>query len=137
MKVKLFVEKLEKNKLNNMKKSKNKIFFQKKKRILKKIFGLFDKPRLSVFKSNKHIYAQLIDDENHQTLCYSSTLKKSLFDNVFFKATKYHSFLVGKDLGQQAKLKKIKSIIFDRGKNLYHGLIKNLADGARYEGLKF
>ena len=120
-----------------MKKLKNKNFFQKKKRILKKIFGLYNKPRLSIFKSNKHIYAQLIDDENHQTLCYSSTLKKSIFSTIFFKATKYHSFLVGKDLGKQAKLKGIKSIVFDRGQKIYHGLIKNLADGARQEGLKF
>jgi large subunit ribosomal protein L18 len=118
-------------------KKKNNFFFQKKKRVFKKICGVFIKPRLSIFKSNKHIYAQLIDDENHQTLCCSSTLKKDIFKDTLKFLSKKSAFIVGKILAQEANIRGIKNVVFDRGNRPYHGLIKSLAEGAKSEGLIF
>lgn len=120
-----------------MKKGENNKIFKQKKRLLKKIFGTKNKPRLSVFRSNNHIYAQLIDDLMGNTLGFSSTLKKILFTKSFLKATQLEAFLVGKDIAYQAELKGIKNVIFDKGTNCYHGLVKSLADGARKGGLLF
>jgi len=111
--------------------------FEKKSHPLKKYFGTKIKPRLSVAKSNNHIYAQLIDDIKGISLCFSSTLKKSLFEKKIYKATKIEAFFVGQDLANQAKLKGIHFAVFDKGTNRYHGLIKSLAEGARKNGLQF
>jgi len=118
-----------------MKKRTKKLFIQQKKRYLKKIVGSLEKPRLAVFRSHKHIYAQLIDDENGKTLAFSSTLSKTLeIDN---SSTQKAAFLVGQDLAKKAIQKEIKKVIFDRGTKPYHGRIKSLAEGARNDGLIF
>lgn len=120
-----------------MKKKTKKIFLQKKKRYLKKIVGTTQKPRLSVFRSHKHIYAQLIDDESSETLAFSSTLEKSIKESISSTATKEASQLVGQSLAKKAIQQKIFTVVFDRGNRPYHGRIQSLADGARQEGLLF
>lgn len=121
-----------------MKKEK-KIYLQQKKRYLKKIIGTINKPRLSVFKSNNHIYAQIINDEKGHTLAFSSTLNKIVFNNQYTqsKSTQAAAFLVGEDLAKKALQKNITEIVFDRGSHPYHGRVKSIADGARKQGLIF
>jgi large subunit ribosomal protein L18 len=118
-----------------MKKKVKKIYLQKKKRYLKKIVGTFDKPRLAVFRSHNHIYAQLIDDQNANTLAFSSTLNKAL--DLSITSNQKAAYLVGQDVAKKAIQKDIKSIVFDRGNKPYHGRIKSLAEGARNDGLIF
>lgn len=114
---------------------KKKLYIQKKKRYLTKIFGTIDKPRLSIFRSNKHIYAQIIDDTNANTLVSYSTLKIS---TTFFSAsTSKASFFIGEKVAEKAIEKGIKKVVFDRKKRPYIGRIKNLAEGARFKGLIF
>jgi large subunit ribosomal protein L18 len=101
-------------------------------RIRKKVSGTSQKPRLSVFRSNKEIYAQLIDDVNGVTLASASTKgTKSSGPKVVAAAQ------VGKAIAEKAKAIKIEKVVFDRGGYLYHGRIKSLADGAREGGLIF
>ena len=118
-------------------KTKKNLFEQRKLRnrssIKKKLDG---KPRLSVFRSNKHIYCQIIDDNNHRTLCASSTLDINLKKNLKSTGTKDAAIQVGKDIAEKAKKCGLKEIVFDRGGYLYHGRVKSLADGARDNGLK-
>lgn len=120
-----------------MKKNVKKVYLQQKKRYLKKIQGTGKKPRLAVFRSHKHIYAQLIDDQTAHTLAFSSTLNKEIAKQVKSTSTKEASFLVGIDLAKQAIQKEIETIVFDRGNRPYHGRIRSLAEGARKEGLVF
>ncbi len=108
-----------------------------KKRSFQKIFGTLEKPRLSVFRSNKHLYAQLINDKEGQTLAFSSTLDKEIMNNVDSTSTCKASFIVGQNIAQKAKKQNISQVIFDRGLRIYHGRIKHLAEGARQEGLTF
>ena len=106
-----------------------------KKRIRKIIKGTSERPRLSVFRSNKRIYVQLIDDATGKTLLAASSLEKQL---ASIKVTKTEQAkLVGKLLGERAVSAGIKTILFDRNGYLYHGRIKSLADAAREAGLKF
>jgi len=116
-----------------MSKSKNAKRLARKPRIRKKISGTKARPRLVVFRSNLHIYAQLVDDVNGVTLAASSTqvLEGEL------KANKDSASQVGKDIAAKALEKKIESVVFDRNGYIYHGKIKALADGAREAGLKF
>lgn len=100
------------------------------KKIRKKILGTEEKPRLSVFRSGKHIYAQIIDDKSGKTLVFESDLKLS-------GAKAQKALEVGKLLAEKALKKKIKKVVFDRGGFLYHGRIAKLADGAREGGLEF
>jgi large subunit ribosomal protein L18 len=120
-----------------MKKKRKKIFFQQKKRYLKKIVGSLQKPRLCVFKSHQHIYAQLIDDQNGHTLICSSTLDKKIKEQNLKTSTQAAAFLVGENLGKKAIEKEIQKVVFDRGNWPYHGRIKNIAEGARKQGLIF
>lgn len=120
-----------------MKKGLKKIYLQQKKRFLKKIVGSLDKPRLAVYRSHKHIYAQLIDDKNGHTLAFSSTLDKGLASQITVTANQEASLLVGQDLAKKALAKEITKIVFDRGNRPYHGRIKNVAEGARNAGLIF
>jgi len=107
---------------------------KRKMRIRARIFGTLKRPRLVVFRSNKHIYAQLIDDEQGHTLVWGSDFE--LKENK--KMTKTESaFLVGKLLAQKAKIKKIRQVVFDRNGYRFHGRIKALASGAREAGLEF
>jgi large subunit ribosomal protein L18 len=104
-------------------------------RIRKKVNGVPTKPRLSVFRSNTDIYAQLIDDENGFTLAAASSKEK---DIVAQKGTKTEkSKMVGEAIAKKAIALGLEKVVFDRGGNLYHGRIKSLADGAREGGLKF
>jgi len=115
------------------------------KRIRAKAFGSAEKPRLCVFKSSKHIYAQIIDDEKNRTLFSASDLEinksktKSKAGDSGEAMSKENviAFEVGKLVAKKAVEKKIEKIVFDRGGYTYHGNIKSLADGAREGGLKF
>ena len=120
-----------------MKKHTKKIYLQQKKRSLKKIQGTTEKPRLAVFRSHHHIYAQLIDDTHSCTLAFSSTLNKEISEKVTSTATKEASMLVGEDLAKKAVQKEVTTVVFDRGNRPYHGRIQSLAEGARKQGLVF
>ena len=104
-------------------------------RIRTTVSGTAQKPRLSVFRSNKDIYAQLIDDNAGNTLAAASSREKDIFSAGGPKLDK--SAKVGKLLAERAKAKGIEACVFDRGGYLYHGRVKSLADGAREGGLKF
>ena len=116
----------------------NKIFRRNRirQRIKKVVSGTSDYPRLSVFRSNKEIYCQLIDDVNGKTIVQSSSRDKSIAD-LKLKSNIEISFNVGKSVAELAVKKGIDKIKFDRGGYLYHGRVKSLADGAREGGLKF
>ena len=120
-----------------MKRNIKKLFLQKRKRALKKIIGNFEKPRLSVFRSHKHIYAQLIDDSKGQTLASSSTLDPKVKLNITKMKPQQAAYEVGKELAKKASEKNIAFVAFDRGTRPYHGRIKNIAEGAREIGLIF
>jgi len=120
-----------------MRKKEKKLYLQQKKRYLKKIVGTTDQPRLAVFKSHKHIYAQLINDTIGETLAFSSTLEKDFSLTAKSLATKEASHLVGQNLAKKAILKNLKKVVFDRGNKPYHGRIQSLAEGAREAGLIF
>ena len=93
--------------------------------------------RLSIFRSSKNIYAQIIDDDKGKTLLSSSTLDKKIKSKFKNTGNKEAASEIGKILAEKAKEKGIKKVIFDRGKYLYHGRIKALANGARKAGLDF
>ncbi len=106
-----------------------------RRRIRGKISGTAARPRLSVFRSNKQIYAQIIDDEAGKTLAAASSRDKSIASK---KVTKIEQAkLVGQLVAEKAKEANIETVVFDRGGYVYHGRIKSLADGAREGGLKF
>ena len=107
-----------------------------RQRIKKVVSGTSDYPRLSVFRSNKEIYCQLIDDVNGKTIIQTSSRDKSIAD-LKLKSNIEISFNVGKSVAELALKKGIDKIKFDRGGYLYHGRVKSLADGAREGGLKF
>ena len=104
------------------------------KRVRSKVSGTPECPRLNVFRSGKHIYAQLIDDVNMITLCAASSVEKA-FDGT--GGNKEGAKKVGKLIAERAKTKDIEKVVFDRGGYLYHGRVKELADGAREGGLNF
>ena len=116
-----------------MKLTKDQARKRRKIRIREKIFGTSERPRLVVFRSNKHIYAQIINDEVGQTLASFSTLT---LDGPS-RLNKDTAELVGQKLAEKALEKNIKAVVFDRNGYLYHGRVKALADGARKGGLKF
>ncbi|MCD6011848.1 MAG: ribosomal protein [Flavipsychrobacter sp.] len=103
-------------------------------RIRTKISGTAQKPRLSVFRSNKDIYVQLIDDKTGVTLAAASSREKDIAAQGGNKVAK--SLSVGKAIAQKAKALGIEACVFDRGGYLYHGRVKSVADGAREGGLK-
>nr|YP_010850878.1 ribosomal protein L18 [Lophurella mutabilis]WGH13632.1 ribosomal protein L18 [Lophurella mutabilis] len=95
------------------------------------------KLRLYIFKSNKHIYANLIDDEKEQVITSSSTISKDIKHQIKSFKNCANAQIVGKHIGLKIKKLGIKEIIFDRGKNLYHGQVKAIADATRNEGIIF
>ena len=108
------------------------------KRLRRYIIGSETRPRLAVFRSNNHIYAQVIDDNAQQTICSASTVDKELKeDSEKLSSNCNSSSIVGKLLAKRAMNKGIKKVIFDRGGNLYHGRVKALAEAAREAGLNF
>lgn len=104
-------------------------------RIRKRIIGSAEKPRLSVFRSNKDIYVQLIDDENENTLASASSREKDIAAQKLPKVDT--SKMVGTAIARKAIDLGIKSVVFDRSGYLYHGRVKAVADGAREGGLEF
>lgn len=111
--------------------------FKRKKRIRKKVLGSGSRPRLSVFRSARHIYAQVIDDSTGQTMASACTLEKEARAPGAFADKKAAAAFVGKLVGERAMEKGIKSVVFDRNGFLYHGRVKALSDGARKVGLDF
>ncbi|KHO63415.1 MULTISPECIES: 50S ribosomal protein L18 [Thermoanaerobacter] len=105
-------------------------------RVRKKVFGTPERPRLNVFRSLKHIYAQIIDDTKGYTLVHASTLDPEL-RSIAKGANKQSAKLVGELIAKRALEKGIKDVVFDRGGYIYHGVVKELADAARQAGLNF
>jgi len=115
----------------------NEVRKRKHFRVRKKISGTAERPRLCVFRSSKHIYAQVIDDVSGQTLVAASTLDEALKGKLAYTGNKAAAREVGKLIGEKAIKKGIKTVVFDRGGYLYHGRVQELADGAREAGLEF
>ena len=107
------------------------------RRLRRSLSGTNQRPRLSVFRSNNHIYAQVIDDDAQSTLCAASTLDKDLRTNLKVGGNCDASTAVGELVAQRALAKGIEKVVFDRGGNIYHGRVKALAEAARQAGLKF
>jgi len=135
--MKLSKRTLLKLKNKNKKLKPNKYKKLKRQGLRGKIKGTFERPRLSVYRSNEHIYAQIIDDSSSKTLLACSTLDRSIKLNVSTGRTCDASRLMGEKLAELSLQKNITKIVFDRGPYLYHGRIKALADGARAGGLQF
>ena len=108
------------------------------KRLRRYLSGTESRPRLAVFRSNNHIYAQVIDDDAQNTICAASTLDKDLKASLKVNAGSCDaSTAVGELVAKKALSKGIKQVIFDRGGNIYHGRVKALAEAARVAGLNF
>nr|QCI06634.1 ribosomal protein L18 [Erythroglossum lusitanicum] len=103
----------------------------------KQIKGTRKRPRLYVFKSNKHIYAQLIDDDNNKILTSSSTISKDIKSKINRYANCEAAKIIGKNIATKLKKQGIDQIIFDRGHKIYHGQIKALAEATREQGIHF
>jgi large subunit ribosomal protein L18 len=106
-------------------------------RVRKKIAGSVERPRLCVFRSSKHIYAQIIEDVTGKTLVTASTIAKGTQDSVKYSGNADAAKVVGKLVAEKALAKDIKQVVFDRNGFLYHGRVKALADAAREAGLTF
>ena len=115
--------------------SRNDNRLKRHQRVRKDVFGTPEMPRLCVFRSSKNIYAQIIDDVNRKTLVSASSLE--LKSEGVYGGNKAAAKLVGESLGKKAVAAGIKTVCFDRGGYLYHGRVKELADGAREAGLQF
>ncbi|BBD07133.1 50S ribosomal protein L18 [Desulfovibrio ferrophilus] len=117
-----------------MKLSKNKKRLRRKVRIRKKVNGTSERPRLCVYRSSAHIYAQLVNDEAGETVAATST---QILPSKGKSLNKESATEVGREIAKLAKEKNVESVVFDRNGYLYHGRVKALADGAREGGLKF
>ncbi|MBE6082752.1 50S ribosomal protein L18 [Sporanaerobacter sp. PP17-6a] len=106
-------------------------------RIRQKVAGTPEKPRLNIYRSLNNIYAQIIDDTKGITIVSASTLDKEVKDKLNSTGNKEAAKFVGKLIGKKAVEKGIDQVVFDRGGYVYHGRVKELADGARESGLKF
>lgn len=116
---------------------KNLVRKDRHKRIRSKINGTAEMPRLCVYRSNTHIYAQLIDDNAGKTLISASTTEKALSEKVSGKTKSEAAFMVGELIGKKAVKKGIKQVVFDRGGYIYTGRVQQVAEGARKAGLEF
>lgn len=119
------------------KSNKNAIRKAKHDRIRNDLVGTAEQPRLNVYRSTTHIYAQIIDDESGKTLCSASSLDKELAGKLENKNKSEVAFEVGKLVASRAKKLKIKKVVFDRGGYIYTGRVQKLAEGARDAGLQF
>ena len=118
--------------------SKEKIRYKRKKRVRKKISGTSEMPRLTVFRSSRHIYAQIIDDIGTETIVEASSLSKEIRAKKEISGSNIEgASAIGKAIAEKALTKGIKKVVFDRNGFLYHGRIKAVADGAREKGLEF
>ncbi|MCS7224241.1 MAG: 50S ribosomal protein L18 [Armatimonadetes bacterium] len=106
-------------------------------RVRRRVVGTAERPRLAVFRSLKHIYAQIIDDQTGRTLCAASTLDKSLRQKIQGLSKKEQAAAVGRLISERALAKGITAVVFDRGGHRYHGRVQALADAARQAGLQF
>lgn len=116
---------------------KKKIWLKRKKRVSKKIVSTAARPRLSVFRSTKHIYGQVIDDTTGRTIVAACSNEKTVKDQPKFESKVAQAVFTGKLLAQRALDKGVKKVVFDRNGFLYHGRVKALSDGAREAGLDF
>ena len=116
---------------------KKKTWLKRKKRISKRIISTVERPRLSVFRSARHIYGQIVDDTTGRTIAAASSNEKSVNDQPSFESKVAKAVFTGKLLAQRAMDKGVKKVVFDRNGFLYHGRIKALSDGAREAGLDF
>ena len=116
---------------------KKKTWLKRKKRISKRIKSTVERPRLSVFRSARHIYGQIVDDTTGRTIAAASSNEKSVNDQPSFESKVAKAVFTGKLLAQRALDKGVKKVVFDRNGFLYHGRIKALSDGAREAGLDF
>lgn len=110
---------------------------RRKKRIRKHVNGDTERPRLTVFRSSKHIYAQVVDDSSHQSLAAVSTLSKAIAGELGEKDKRARAAVVGKAIAEACKSKGITKVAFDRNGYAYHGRVKTLAESAREAGLEF
>jgi large subunit ribosomal protein L18 len=106
-------------------------------RVRKKVFGTQARPRLNVFRSANHIYAQVIDDTKDHTLISVSTLDEAVKAETSYGGNKEAARVVGRMIAEKAQKAGVSTIVFDRGGFIYHGRIKELADAAREAGLEF
>ena len=118
-------------------KKKEKLQVRRHKRVRKKVFGTAERPRFSIHRSPKNIYAQIINDEEGKTSVSGSTLNKEFKEEMNYGGNAKAAQLVGKIIAERALEKGIKEVVFDRGGYLYHGRVKALAEEARKSGLKF
>ena len=109
----------------------------RQKRARKKIHGTANRPRLAVFRSNEHIYAQIIDDENGRTLASASTIDRNLRSDLDEQGRQEQAKSVGIAIAERAKAHGVELVVFDRGGFPYHGRVKALAEGSREAGLIF
>ncbi len=123
--------------MNNQAKKNHELRAKRAQRVRKHLRGTSVKPRLCVVKSNCHIQVQLIDDEAGHTLIAASTFSKEFRNTEFNKKNKASARKIGEHIAELAKSKDIKEVIFDRGPFKYHGVLAELADGARAGGLQF
>lgn len=119
------------DKLNNVRR------WRRRNRVRKKLRGCAENPRLCVYRSNKHIYCQLIDDESGKTLASASTRDQAIRDSIKFGGNRDAAKTIGKSIAEKATGLGIKRIKFDRGCYRYHGRVAELASGAREGGLEF
>lgn len=110
---------------------------RRQKYVRLKLSGTAERPRLNVFRSHQHIYAQVIDDSTGHTLASASTVDKEVAAMIAGKKKKDQAAIVGKVVAERAKNAGLTQVVFDRGGYLYHGRVKALADGAREGGLEF
>ena len=110
---------------------------RRKASIRKRIHGTAARPRLSVFRSLNHIYAQAVDDDSGKVLATSSDLEKAMKESLTGKDKKERAKAIGEAIGRKLLEQKVEQVVFDRNGFIYHGRVKELADGARSAGLKF
>lgn len=113
------------------------IWLKRKKRIRKKIISTAERPRLTVFRSAKHIYGQIVDDITGSTIVAACSNEKTVKEQPSFESKVAKAVFTGKLLAQRAMDKGVKKVVFDRNGFLYHGRIKAFSDGAREAGLDF
>jgi large subunit ribosomal protein L18 len=111
--------------------------WRRKRTIRKRVNGTAQRPRLSVFRSNAHIYVQAIDDVTHQVLATASDLEKEVAGAAAGKKKKERARLVGEAIARRLKEKNVVQVVFDRNGYIYHGRVKEVAEGARAGGLEF
>jgi len=117
--------------------AKTQAHLKRKKRVRKKLWGTVERPRLSIFRSARHIYAQIINDDQGLTLVAASSVSQETKGQVIEGAKKGIAKKVGEILAERALAKDIREICFDRGGYKYHGRVRSLAEGAREKGLDF